>query len=310
MRLFALLILLISCNGQVEKKSSHTLVLDWIPNPNHIPLFVGVEKGYFKKHGVPLKILRLRDSSDGLPSLGSGRADFAVHYMPRAIKAASEGISFKVAATLIDHPLQVFLFRQDSFILEPEDMNGRILGSNMGFFTRGLLSLMEEKYGVHFRQTRAVYFDLSAFLGLRVIDVVSNAYWNIEPHQLASLGVETAYFPLSTFGVPNYHELVVLCSPTTFSNDPTILKRFQAGLDASIHFCRKHPEKAFQMYLKSNPSKVKSQTTWEKKSWKDTLPLFSEATAPKKAVWEQFYLWMRRENLIQKDVDLSQQLGL
>ena len=41
-----------------------TLMLDWFPNVDHLPIYVAQEKGYFREAGIEVKILSPSDRSE------------------------------------------------------------------------------------------------------------------------------------------------------------------------------------------------------------------------------------------------------
>ena len=87
-----------------------TLMLDWFPNVDHLPIYVAREQGYFSEKGLEIKILSPSDTSDALKLAASGSVDIAISYQPQTIIAASEGINVTVIGRLIEHPLTTLLF--------------------------------------------------------------------------------------------------------------------------------------------------------------------------------------------------------
>ena len=67
-----------------------TLMLDWFPNVDHLPIYVAQEKGYFTEENVQVKILSPSDTADALKLAVAGKVDLAVSYEPQTIIAASD----------------------------------------------------------------------------------------------------------------------------------------------------------------------------------------------------------------------------
>ena len=80
-----------------------TLMLDWFPNVDHLPIYVAQEKGYFTEENVQVKILSPSDTADALKLAAAGKVDLAVSYEPQTVMAAARGIDVRVVGRLIEH---------------------------------------------------------------------------------------------------------------------------------------------------------------------------------------------------------------
>ena len=90
-----------------------TLMLDWFPNVDHLPIYVAQEKNFFSEEGIQVKILAPSDTSDALKLAVAGRVDLAGSYEPQTIIAASEGLPVRVVGRLVAHPLTTLLFLKE-----------------------------------------------------------------------------------------------------------------------------------------------------------------------------------------------------
>lgn len=288
-KLLFILLLLVACSKAPSKKPDCRLLLDWMPNPNHVALYAGLEKGIFSKHGIELDILRTYDCDDAFPFLATGRVELALCTMPMALRAADEGYPIRYVASLFDRPLVAFIARQDLGIESFEDLHGRSLGAGFGMFTTALVDCAEQHYGLAFSERRKIAFDLVPALTTGQVDVVTGAFWNIEAEQLKALGVPISVFKVDDMGVPQYHNVVVV-SHSNFSKR----RAFQDALEESLDFCRSYPEEAFRLYLAANPEKGQSVRAWEEKAWEATLPLLGENSPPDAALWREVWAWMSR----------------
>ncbi len=77
--------------GQSPEKVD--FMLDWFPNPNHVPIFAAQEKGYFTEEGLAVTILPPADPTDPMKLTAAGRVDVAVNYLPNVILARSQGLT-------------------------------------------------------------------------------------------------------------------------------------------------------------------------------------------------------------------------
>lgn len=78
MKKFLLLsvLILFSSSAQAEKM---TVLLDWFINPDHAPLFVAQEKGFFKARGLDVEFVAPSNPNDPPKLVAAGKADLAVY---------------------------------------------------------------------------------------------------------------------------------------------------------------------------------------------------------------------------------------
>jgi NitT/TauT family transport system substrate-binding protein len=299
--LIASLFFISGCSTSDTKKDTTTLMLDWFANPNHIPLYAGVEKGFFKEENIHLKIQKIYDPADSIPYLTSKKVDLAIYYMPQAIRAKSKGANIKVVGSLIDKPLNCILYRRDSGIKEVMDLENKVIGYAMASLnTLQLKKLCEEKK-ITPKETICLATDLVSAISMKRVDACLGCYPNIEKEQLTAMGVETDSFPISILGIPTYEELVILANES-ISQNKSLIDSFKRALQKSINFSKENPAEAFALYLKANPDKMHNTRLWEEKALYQTLPLYSEQQNFNENAWQAFSDWMINNGLIINEV--------
>jgi NitT/TauT family transport system substrate-binding protein len=301
---FFLLCLLLVCGCSSDKKRQVNILLDWWPNPIHIPLFIGVEKGFFAEQGINLNIIKSPDVPESISYLISKRADLAVYYMPNLIKAGQRTKELQVIGVLIDQPLRAFIFREESEIDTPYDLQGKIIGANPEGFFGAYIRGAVEKWGVQFAEIKKLQFDPVAALMTRTVDVISGVFWNVEPELMRARGIPCGYFKVQEFGVPSFDELIFISRRDFLKNNPTIATRFRHAVMESIRYCKAHPDEAFAIYSSLHPDKSEDTNTWEKKCWEITYPLYPEEQNISEEKWVNFYKWLIENDLIKFDYDV------
>ncbi|NIM98435.1 MAG: ABC transporter substrate-binding protein, partial [candidate division Zixibacteria bacterium] len=93
-------------------------------------------------------------------------------------------------------------------------------------------------------------FNLTPSLLTGKVDAVVGAYWNYEINELALEGKEAGYFPVEKHGVPDYYELVFIANDETVKKRREVATRFITAIDGAIHFTKRHPEEALEVYLR------------------------------------------------------------
>ena len=121
--------------GSTEKL---TLMLDWFPNVDHLPIYLARERGFFQRAGIAVDIVSPSDTADALKLAAAGQIDLAVSYQPQAIIAAAGGLPVKVVGRLVVHPLTTLLYLKSSGFSNPAELSGK----KIGYTVPGLMDIL------------------------------------------------------------------------------------------------------------------------------------------------------------------------
>ena len=148
--LFPMLVVLVGLAwpGPVLAGEKVTCMLDWYPNPDHVPLYLAQSRGLFAAQGLDVDIQVPADPNDPLKLVAAGQVDFAVSYQPSVIMAAAEGLPVVSLGALVQHPLSCILYLEDSGLKTPADFKGRTIGFSVEPLYRVLLETVAETAGL------------------------------------------------------------------------------------------------------------------------------------------------------------------
>jgi NitT/TauT family transport system substrate-binding protein len=305
MRLLISLFLILFLGCEQASQPRLRILLDWWPNPVHVPLYVGMKEGFFDEQGLEIEVISTPEPPQALLFLLSGRADIVMHSAPNTLQALGRCPHLRLLGTLIDQPLRALMFLDDSPIREAHDLHDKILGGNPeGLLTAYVRSIMNS-HGVQFREVRKLSWDAPTALLTGAVDVIAGVYWNIEPAQLRSVGVQTRCFSIEQFGVPAYDELVFLTTQELLEDRPELSSRFRIGLQRCLDWCRLNPEKAFAIYASQLANKSSRTLEWERLAWQETYPLLAESQAANREKWKNLAVWMDAHQLSKHRPDLE-----
>ena len=294
--LFLLLPLLTCCT---QKKETQTrLLLDWLPSATHVPLYAGIDKGFFAEEGIDLLLQKMHESGGGLAYLNGGKSDLLITHMPSALRAISKGARLKMVGVMIKEPLSCLLYRQNEKIQTAADLSGLNFGYCLGDSDLAFVDYLFNEGHISPKESLHVDVDMVSALSLGRIDFLFGTYWNVEPHQFRALGIETGYFKLNEFGVPNYEELIIVTKEGSLCAQKAFILSFQRALQKSLHFCKQAPEEAFASYVKMNPDKRKKTLTWEKEAWKSTLAVLCSDQSLDPQGLKKFSEWLMTRGFI------------
>ena len=227
-----------------------TVLLDWFVNPDHAPLFVALEKGYFAEAGLEVELIAPADPNDPPKLVAAEQADLAVSYQPQLHLQVAEGLPLVRIATLVATPLNTLLVLADGPIQSIADLKGRTVGYSVGGFEDALLGAMLERHGLSIEDVTLVNvnFSLSPSILSGQVDAVIGAYRNFELNQMDIEGHPGRAFYIEEEGVPPYDELIVVAHTERLS-DPA-LRGFVDALERGVQFLINHPDESWQLFLR------------------------------------------------------------
>lgn len=206
-----------------------TMILDWFVNPDHAPLVVAKEKGFFADAGLDVDLVAPADPNDPPKLVAAGEADVAVGYQPQLHLQAAEGLPLKRIGTLVATPLNSLVTLEQSGIDTLADLAGKTVGFSVGGFEDALLGTMLHSVGLSLDDVKLVNvnFALSPALLSGQVDAVIGAFRNFELNQLAIEGATGRAFYPEEHGVPSYDELILLAN-ADHADDPAMAKLVEA----------------------------------------------------------------------------------
>lgn len=260
-----------------QKGVSLTLLLDWTPNPSHIPLYVGVSKKFFQEQNIDLHIRKNTDTGSVIPHVLFEKVDLTIHHASGILKTAIQGAPLQIVGSLIDSSLQGFIYRTDSNITSIQDLHNKVLGFCLNN-AHNLSYLLEtlRLQGVVPSEVKNVSADLISPMVLKKIDFLYGGFYTIEGVKLRNLGVPVECFLSDTYHVPTGPQMLILGKKNTNATSPDVVHKIQTALHKSIHFCQTHPQEAFQVYLQATKHTPKIISD-ERAQWEATLPLLAQS---------------------------------
>ena len=249
-----------------------TVLLDWFVNPDHGPIIVAQEKGYFADQGLDVEIIAPADPSDPPKLVAAGQAELAISYQPQLHLQVAEGLPLKRVGTLVATPLNCLLVLEDGPIKEISDLKGAKIGYSVAGVEEALLSAILGKHGLSVDDVELVNvsWSLSPSLMSGQVDAVLGAYRNFELNQMEIEGVEGKCFYIEEEGVPTYDELIYVANKDSMDTDK--IRRFLRATELATQYIVNHPEESWTVFSGTSPE---LQDELNEMAWADTLPRFA-----------------------------------
>jgi putative hydroxymethylpyrimidine transport system substrate-binding protein len=271
MRFFAFILVLLTALP-VHAADKMTIILDWFINPDHGPIIVAKEKGYFKDAGLAVEIIAPSNPADPPKMVAAGKADLAVSYQPQLHLQVHEGLPLTRVGTLIATPLSCILVLADGPIKSIKDLKGKKVGFSVAGVEEVQLNTVLKNNGLSIKDVEMinVNWSLSPSLMSKQVDAVIGAFRNFELNQMDIEGVKGRCFYLEEEGLPAYDELIYVANTNNMNKDK--IKRFLAATELATQFMVNHPEESWNVF--SSTSK-ELQDKLNARAWVDTLPRFA-----------------------------------
>ncbi len=279
-----------------------TLMLDWFPNVDHLPIYVAQEKGYFTEENVQVKILSPSDTADALKLAVAGKVDLAVSYEPQTIIAASEGLPVRVAGRLVEHPLTTLLFLKSKGYTAPSTLSGQAIGYTVPGLMDVLLEAFAKINGIENYTAVNVGFNIVPALTSGQVAAVMGPFKTYETVTMAAKGIEAGYFELEHWGIPDYDELIFIAGAATLAKKKDAVQGFMRAVARGLDDARNQPEEALQAYFKAVPDVDKAIET---AAFERTRPYFAGTQTIDPKRWQAFADFALAHGLIDRPVDVK-----
>lgn len=275
-----------------------TVLLDWFPNPDHAPLIIAQQQGFFKEEGLDVELIGPADPTDPPKLVAAGKADIGITYQPGFMQQVDAGLPLICIGTLIDKPLNSLIALKGNGITSLSDLKGKRIGASSGGLSNMMLKVMLAKAGLSEKDVEItnVKYNLSQALLLHKVDAVADVMRNYEVPILEAQNEGVQVFLPEENGIPTYSELVFI-SHTKNIHDARF-PRFLAAVKKAIYYLDTHPHQTWKSFAKQYPE---SDNAVNREAWFSTMPYFSEDPASfEPADWKNFAVFLQKNRLIKE----------
>lgn len=289
------------CAGKPLEKL--TVALDWFPNPEHAPLIIANQQGYFREQGLDVTLIHPTHPNDTSKWVAAGKANIGITYEPELLEQIDTGRPIIRLGTLIDKPLTSLVALQTADVNSITDLKGKRIGtSNQGLSTI-VLKTMLAKAGISAKEIEIVKMSDHSGQALltHTVDAVTDVMRNSDVPRLERNHQKLLTFFPEDNGIPTYSELVFIIN--TDDKKDTRFPRFLTAIKKAVRFLDAHPQLAWQNFVKAYPI---SNTPLNREMWFSTIPYFAEDPASfDSQEWLHFADFMHKNKLIKKVQPIS-----
>jgi len=294
-----------SANGSGEL-TKISLPMGYIANIQFAPLYVAIEKGYFRDAGLEVE-LDYKFETDGVALVGANELPFAVVSGEQVLLARAQGLPVVyVGAWYQQYPVSV-VAKSELEILIPQDLKGRKIGlpGLFGANYVGLRALLSEaKMSESDVTLDSIGFNQVELVAAGEQDVIVG-YTANEPIQLRARGI-----PVTEIRVSDYVQLAsngILASEKVIAEDPELVRSFVGAFLQGVADTIANPDEAFELSESHIPNFADLDAEVQKQvlatsieQWKAERLGYSDPQA-----WENMQAVLLEAGLIDDEMDLS-----
>lgn len=294
--------------GALQKRTSVTLILDYIPNAVHAGIYRAIAAGYYARENIDLHVIQPTSTSETLKLIDAGRAQFGLADGIDVAEEIAAGHDAEAIMAITQLPLGAPIALASEHLTSPAQLQGRTVGITGVPSDTAVLDTVVSGAGgdpakvhvvnVGFNGARALIAGrVAAFLG----------YWPDDGVQLAVNGHPVTSFKLDRYGGPAYPGLVAFTDRSLMRSDPSLVRAFVMATVHGYADTLKDPARSLDDLLRLNRELPRRL---EQASLREYLPLFDDhgqvgfgMLRPSKLA--ALSAWMVRHRLIRRPIPPS-----
>ena len=288
------------------------MMLNWVPNPEHVALFYALDHGYFTDEGLNLTVQTPSSATDTVKVVATNKADLGISFEPELFIAHEEGLPVTAVATSVPVPLDSMIALPDSGIHSPADLAGKNVGNDGLPNDEAVYQTALKTGGLQPDQVNEIEvgFNLVTALLSHKVDAIVGGFRNVEAIQIEQeTGQKPTVFSADQLGVPQYAEDVIIANSDKLASDPAyqaIVQKFVAGLVKGINGVATDQAgaiKVMQAHTQDKPAFLNVSVPF-------TISLLAPPGGQKvgcldEANWQNLGDWMKSSDLIKQEPDAA-----
>ncbi len=241
--------------GFVQAEDKVKLRLDWVYGSEHAPIFLAIEKGFFKEEGIDVELFPGEGSSVTVKLVGNRDADFGFATADQILIGVQRGLPLVATAVVLQQNPTAFIFKKSQNIKDVKtDLYGKVVGVQLKSNTGRQWEAIKKNLNLDPSKLTEVPADgaLVPLLASNRIDVGVGFYFN-DALKLRATGEDVTWILLEDLGLKLY-STSLLTNETLIKEKPDLVKRFTRAFMKGWAAAIANPKDAYDAFIKANPA--------------------------------------------------------
>lgn len=229
------------------------LALEWFLNPDHVPLLIGLERGWFAEAGLQVELVEPVEHFDAFKAMEQGEIEIAITEPIHLVQDVARGEGLVGFARFL-HTNGGVMVLERSGITRPRELAGKRLQypGAPGKGGPAIVDTMVASDGGTPGGTIPVNngFMHTDALAEDKADAATLVFYNFEVVEARHRGLKPRMFALKDHGVPDFCQLILIAQPHFLEQQRAAVEAFMAVLKRGIDATKQEPEACRELYFR------------------------------------------------------------
>lgn len=283
--------------------------LEWFLNPDHLPIILGMEKGWFADEQLTVEMIEPEAHFDAMDEIKEGRMDIAITEPLHLAEDRANGDDVVGFGRFL-HTNGGVMYMKNKGIERPADLIGKRIQypGAPGLGGLAIVKTMAEADGADcsyedFHPVNNSFYHTDA-LAENKADAATLIFRNFEVTEAKHRGLDVDFFALKDWGVPDFCQLIFITSSTILQERKPAITKFVKVIRRAIDFIHEQTEEAAEIY--ADYAKADRNDPLTKDTIDATLPCFTHDFSMANEYYEQLQQWLVDTGKIKQTVDSAE----
>jgi NitT/TauT family transport system substrate-binding protein len=237
------------------------MTLPWLPQGSQLWAFVARERGFWRKRGLDVEIVRGFGSQAALQTVIQGQTDVGLIAVPTIILSGSQGLMSRVSGIVGYDATLGILALDESPVKTLKDLEGRKLGSLPPSTEVPYIDPFLQRSGVDSTKVARVALQsnvLDTALINGQVDAISALATSNLP-SLLSRDIKLRFFPMSAVGI-NTYQIGLTTTPAYAKSNASVVQAWIDGMNEGVKYFMLNFEESVDIFVNAVPEIKMSST--------------------------------------------------
>lgn len=282
------------------------LGLEWFLNPDHLPLIIAEDKGWFAEAGLVLEMIEPSEHLDALDAIEKREMDVAITEPIHLVEDRAKGQPAIGFARFL-HTNGGVMYLRSSGIERPRDMAGKRVQypGAPGPGGPAIVGTMIKADGGAPGELTPInngFMHTDALLEGKA-DVATLAFYNFEVVEARHRGHDADFFALKDWGVPDFCQLILVTTEKLFAEKRATFDKLVRILTRGMDFIHQYPREARAIYFGRTGTPLDDPLM--NAIFDATVPCFTFDLSMTTHYYEELSSWMHENALIERPVEAA-----